>query len=73
MAIRIHIEDANVRESRQKTGPLARKWLVEKDNDGTIIASCDTEREAYAVRECINDLMRQLQDPKVRKAHGIED
>lgn len=59
--IQIVVEDAEVSQCgaydpRTKT----TGWACVHPSNGAILAYCDTEAEAIAVREAINDLARQL-------------
>lgn len=76
MGIQIIIEDADVKQCgvrRYVDGKETVGWAVVHPSNGANLAYCDSEKEARAVRELINDIARQLRDPAVRRAHGLSE
>ena len=67
--LRSIIEDADVKQRGAidaKTGKIG--WAVIHPSNGAILAYADTEEEAVAYREAINDLPRQLRALGVKVA-----
>lgn len=60
------INDALVSRSGYRTADGKIGWAVVHPTNGAILAYCDTEAEARAYKEALNDLPRQL------RAVGVE-